>query len=302
VQTVLGDQPLLYYRMDAAGYTNPPAGLNPAALNFGSAPVLGSYLSGTVPGALPGPQYSGFGTNYGVAALNNGVFSCVDAGNDPSFNPTGTQPFTVMTWFRAYPADDSVQTIMSHGTNWALNLYGTTGRVVWNTYAGGQVTSTTVLNDSVWHFVAGVYDGVTNSLYVDGLLNSAAQAAGGLNGETNAGLYLGGQFDYTLVGNNERYFAGALAQAAFFTNALTASQIAQVSNLAGLAAGQQPTISLQRAGSQVAITYTGRLLSSTNVAGPYSPVAGASVVGAITPATVAVTPSSARLFYRAGNP
>jgi hypothetical protein len=52
-----------------------------------------------------------------------------------------------------------------------------------------------------------------------------------------------------------------------------------------------PTVSLVLAGANVAITYTGTLVSSTNVAGPYNPVTGASSPYS-TPAT------NAQMFYR----
>ncbi|HEY2084015.1 MAG TPA: hypothetical protein VGI88_14630, partial [Verrucomicrobiae bacterium] len=58
----------------------------------------------------------------------------------------------------------------------------------------------------------------------------------------------------------------------FFTNALSASQIQSL--FAG--AVVTPTILISRSGSNISITYTGTLLSSTNVAGPYSQVQGAS--------------------------
>ena len=174
---------------------------------------------------------------------------------------------------------------MSHGVqNWAMNLDGSTGRIVWNLFNGGQVTSTNILNDGNWHFVAGVYNGTTSSLYVDGKLNSSAAAASSLTSEPGAHLYLGGNADFTIVGGS-RYLAGAIAQAALFTSALTAAQIQAIYNPA------PPTISLTLSGGNAAITYTGTLMSSTNVAGPYNTVTGASSPYA-TPAT------NAQMFYR----
>ena len=54
-QTVLADNPLLYYRMDNPVYTNPGSVLCPAAINFGAVPVNGVYPPGTVPGGVSGP-------------------------------------------------------------------------------------------------------------------------------------------------------------------------------------------------------------------------------------------------------
>ena len=145
---------------------------------------------------------------------------------------TGVNKFSAMVWMRAYPCDPRVQTVMSHGiTNWAMNLDGTTGRIVWNTGAGGNVTSANVLNDGVWHLLVGVEDGHTNYLYVDGALNGvlAALSAGGLTGETGAHVCsLGGNQDVTAVNVNQRYLSGAVAEAALFTSALTSAQVLQL--------------------------------------------------------------------------
>jgi hypothetical protein len=290
-QTVLDDNPLLYYRMDLPGFVNPDSATYPSAVNYGSAPVNGVYPGGIVPGGIAGPQIAGLGTN--VAAPGNGIVSCVDAGNDPTFNPTGQQPFSTLLWFKGYPGDSRVQTLMSHGTtNWAMNLDGTTGRIVWNLFNGGQVTSTNILNDGNWHNVVGVFNGTTSSLYVDGVINSSGAAAA-LAGEPNADLFLGGNPDFTAIGVNQRYLAGGLAQVALFTNALTSAQISNLYNLAVVVA--TPTISLTRIGNSLIISYTGTLLSSANAQGPYTPVAGAT-----SPYTVPLT--DAQHFYRARNP
>jgi hypothetical protein len=290
LQTVLSDHPLLYYRMDNPIYTNPSPALCPIAVNFGSASVNGVYPPEIVPGGLSGPPIMGLNS---VALPGNGIISCVDAGYDPTFNPTGTHPFSAMVWFRTYPCDGRMQTIMSHGgnTSWAINLVGTNGTLVWNSGAG-SATSTNLLNDGHWHQVAGIYDGTKNYLYVDGALNNSGTATGGgVVGNTSDDVFLGGDPDYTLVGNNQRYFAGAIAQAAFFTNALSAGHVQQLYNTA-----ITPTVAMARGmGSNVMITYSGTLLSSTNVAGPYLPVTNAT-----SPYTILTT--NAQQFFRVSNP
>ena len=117
-----------------------------------------------------------------------------------------------------------MQTLMGHGsTSWSLDLDGSTGKLVWNSGAG-SATSAGIYNDGAWHQVAGVYNGANNYLYVDGSLAGSSVATGAIAGSTND-VYLGGDPDFTTVGVDERYFAGAIAQAAFFTNALTLAQI-----------------------------------------------------------------------------
>jgi hypothetical protein len=275
----------LYYRLDNAAYVPPGSATNPAAINYGSAPANGSYPPGLIPGGLPGPAIAALGTN-SVATPGNGIISAVDAEYDPAFNPTGTQPFSAVIWFRTYPSDGRLQALISHGVNWSLNLDGTSGHVVWTTV--GSITSTNLLNDSAWHQAVGVFNGSSSALYLDGKLNQSATVSGTLTGDNVHDVYIGGNAAYTQAGINQEYFAGAFAQAAFYTNALTASQ---VSALFAAAAPATPTVRIVRSGSSLVVTYTGTLLSSTNLSGPYNPVQGAA-------SPYATQATNAQVFYR----
>jgi hypothetical protein len=197
-----------------------------------------------------------------------------------------------MAWFRTYPADGRLQSIMSHGANtsWAMDLNGTSGLLIWSSGAG-SVSSTRNYNDANWHHVVGVYDGGTNYLYVDGVLDNVALASGSIVGNASNDVFLGGDPDYTVVGGNQKYLAGCIAQAAFFTNVITASQIKSIYTTATV-----PTVSVSDAGGQVVIKYTGSLLSATNVAGPYFKVVGA------TSSPYNVPSPAGNIFYRASNP
>jgi autotransporter-associated beta strand protein len=273
-QTVLNDNPLLYFRMDNPLYlTSNPAG-SPMAVNYGSSTVEGTYLPGTTPGGVTGPMFSGWGPSP-LGSPINGIFSCVDAGYDPAFNPGNSQPFTALAWFKGNPADSSMQAIMSRGSNsWSLNLNGSTGGLVWNSGAG-LVTSSAIYNDGNWHEAAGVYDGAYNYLYLDGSLAGSSRASGTIIGSSDH-LYLGGDPDYTSVGVNERYFAGAIAQAAFFTNALTLAQI-QATYQAAIAPTPPSFSTLNDSNNTLLLNWTyGTLQASTNVVGPYLNVTNSS--------------------------
>jgi hypothetical protein len=232
----------------------------------------------------------GWGTN-SVASLLNGVFSCIDAGYDPAFNPTGPQPFTTLLWFKGNPADSTMQALMGHGSNsWSLNLNGANGKLIW-TSGAGSVTSSSIYNDGAWHEAAGVYDGTNNYLYVDGSLAGSSAAVGTIAGETSH-VYLGGDPDYTVIGVNERYFGGGIAQAAFFTNALNLAEI-QATYQAAVTAPTPPTLSiLSWSGNQVELNWNyGTLQSSTNVGGPYQDMTNIS-----SPGTISMT--NAQQFFR----
>jgi hypothetical protein len=291
--------------MDCAGYTNANPNLYPLALNYGSAPLDAQYVSGTVPGELSGP--SGFGTN-AVAVGLNGVFSCVNAGSYSAFNATGSQPFTALTWFKTYPSDGRVQDLMSHGTNWALVLDGTSGDVVWDTQGAGPVLSTSTFNDTTWHLAAGVYDGTNSTLYIDGQLNSSLPVTSSQAGDTGDPLYLGGNAAFAAVGNNQQYFAGALAQAAYFTNALTAAQIAQIYSSVNPVNTSPTPIGFSLSGNQLTLSWpanhTGWQLQSetdsvsvgiiTNSAN-WVNVAGSTITNKI---ITAINPGNGCVFYR----
>ncbi len=288
-QMILNDHPLLYYRMDNPGYITPGSAASPMAVNYGLAPVDGAYLPGTVPAGVSGPPLSGWGTTP-VASPINGIFSCIDAGYDPAFNPTNNQPFTALVWFKGNPADSSMQAVMGHGaTSWSLDLNGATGKLIWNSGAG-PVTSANIYNDGLWHQVAGVYDGANNYLYVDGSLSASSVASGAIVGNTEH-VYLGGDPDYTSVGVNERYFAGAIAQAAFFTNALTLAQIQATYQAA--VAPSLPTLNiLSRGDNQLELNWNyGMLQSATSVNGPYQDMPDAN-----SPSTILMT--NAQQFFR----
>ena len=79
-----------------------------------------------------------------------------------------------------------------------------------------------------------------------------------------------------MAGVNERYFGGAVAQAAFFTNALTLAQIRATYQ----AAVTPPPLALSirnLGGNQVELSWNyGALQAATSAAGPYNDLSGAS--------------------------
>jgi hypothetical protein len=248
-----------------------------------------NYEPGTVPGGVAGPAVSSWGAS-AVGASLNGIFSYVDAGYQPAFTPTNQQPFSAQLWFKGNPADSSLQALMSCGSNsWSLNLNGANGEIVWNSGAGTVSTSTSY-NDGNWHQATAVYDGANNKLYLDGSLAGTATASGTPTAGTSD-LYLGGDPTYTSVGVNERFFGGAIAQAAFYTNALTAPQI-QTTYQAAIAPPPPVFSAWQESGNQLNLSWTyGTLQTATNVTGPYL-----DVPTAVAPYPISTT--NRQQFYR----
>lgn len=95
--------------------------------------------------------------------------------------------------------------------------------------SGPDVTSPNAINDGNWHMLVGVYDGINQHLYVDGI------AQGGESASEPAGrqidVWIGGAPDY----GTGRLFTGSISQCAIFTNALSAAQVKALYDAAELA-------------------------------------------------------------------
>ena len=257
--TVLGDNPILYFRMNEgqtqtnAGY---PSTTFPVANNYGSlgAVANGAYQPGTTPG-VSGPSYPGFGAHSKSVSIN-GWLGAVDVGssNIPSaLNPTGAVPLTVVSWFQTGPADapGRYQEILGHSDNsYRLAIGQVAAENHFNPGPGPELAYTTqsqvatngfAFNDGQWHMVAGVSDGTNEYLYLDGDLCLSSNNPAGIKIIGSADdLLLGGDPEYTYANysggpyNTIRNFDGQIAQVAFWTNALTAAQIQSLYGAAGV--------------------------------------------------------------------
>ena len=253
--TVLADQPVMYWRMDAPKWTRPAPSTYPTAAVYGSAASTmtnfntgGSgancavYQPGTVPG-VSGPSYAGFGSLTNACAFN-GLVGEVDAGYSRMFNPTDvTNNYTLVAWFRGNPMDANgrYNCLASHSdSSWKAQFnngttYGSKG-------AGSQPTispATYQANDGKWHmytlestYTNGVSTNVT--IYLDdGIHWSILVNTSFIPGSTTYDAAIGGAPDsnYNQPTNESSYisaqqfFAGEVAHVAYFNNALTLGQI-----------------------------------------------------------------------------
>lgn len=256
VNAVLADNPVIYLRLDeppmsSASY--PAANTYPVANNYGLIGAAGNgfYQPGTAPGVV-GPPYSGFGPSSRAVAIN-GFSGAVDIGGGSlpaELNPTNNQPLTVAAWFKGNPADAAsrFQEIVGHTTNsWQLTLDSNSGNR-FNPGSNPELqfanladvrTNGFIVNDGNWHFVAGVSDGTTESLYLDGALAKTRAPLGAIPGSTlDAFLGVDPAFQVPIwngtASSQPRYFDGQIAHVAFFTNALTSGQIQNLYNVAGV--------------------------------------------------------------------
>jgi Concanavalin A-like lectin/glucanases superfamily/Immunoglobulin I-set domain len=230
---VLSANPPVYLRFDEPAYTEPSLTSYPVATNYGSmsSAADGQYQPGVTPG-VSGAPVAGFGSQ-STAVQMNGLDAAVDVGNGLLFgtalDPQGTQPFSVAYWFKANPSDcyGRFQGILGRGDSGWRSSLDNGGSIRWNPGAGPEIASPGNYNDGAWHQVVGVSDGTNAYLYVDGQLSTSAGGVGSLGG-ASLDLLIGGAPDYTTSdksGTQQRYFAGQVAQVAFFGTALTSAQV-----------------------------------------------------------------------------
>jgi hypothetical protein len=86
-----------------------------------------------------------------------------------------------------------------------------------------QLETTSVVSNSVWHHVALVSNGITFSIYVDGVKASSNQAVGAIS-TTNVSARIGRSI------NAGEYFDGQIDDVRVYNYALTAEQVKQVMN------------------------------------------------------------------------
>ena len=250
-QVVENNGPTIYLRMDAPAYTPPALATWPVLTNYGSAGVNGVYSPGTMPGTVPGAANSAgipFGGLSAAAATNvalfSGVSSYADAGNAPSYNPTGRTPFTVTAIFKGNPCDGRFQDIVGHSdSSWriAMNTDGAL-QCAFGQDSANVVNSSGIYNDGNWHQVVDVYEPAsnpnvtgTNILYVDGVADTVVTgtSTNGIYPGTNSDVFIAAAPDYT---NNPagvgRQFAGQVCEVALFTNALTQTQVRNLYDVA----------------------------------------------------------------------
>jgi hypothetical protein len=268
-QLIQSSSPLIYLRLDE------PYSL-PITVNLGlvGTNANGQFEFGAFPG-VPGVPFSGFGhNNYGCGF--DGMSGYVDIPS-PSLNLTG--PITIMTWALPNPADGNFHTIVGRGdTSYRLDI----DSIGLPRFADGSsnpdVVGSNRIDDGQWHFLAGVYDGLSvNRLYVDGLLTASGTATNHVSGSP-FDLWIGGAPDYGPF----RLFNGLVDEVSVFSNALTAPQIQQIFQSAftgqtpGPGVGNVSVMLTNALGAQVQLSWPcGILQSAPLVSGPYTDVSNA---------------------------
>jgi hypothetical protein len=256
--TILADNPLMYWRMDAPFWNYVPPSSCPTAKNYGSAqfimtnlttgatgPNCAIYQPGTVPG-VAGPSFVGFGPFTNACAFN-GLVGAVDAGYTPSMDPTGAVAnFSLVGWYKGDPMDtvSSRFNVLASHTDKSWKAQFQLGNAKAYKGVGGQPniapTATLNPNDGKWHMytlVSSAVNGGTGtnvSVYLDsGIISATVANQSPIPGTNGFDAWIGGAPDPTYMeptneatyNASQQYFAGEISQVAFFTNALTFDQI-----------------------------------------------------------------------------
>jgi hypothetical protein len=206
--TVLDSAPVSYWRLGEASGTS-------AADVRGSNP--GTYQNGAVlaqPGVLAGDA--------DTSTSFDGSNDYVSVADSPSVSITG--PFTLEAWINT--TSSSQQAIIEkysypwyHG--YVLRLQG--GKVVaytlGSTNADESVSGATTVSLNTWHHVAGVFDGSTLKVYLDGVQDGTASVVYAPDDGPDV-LKIGARGDDATV-----TFSGRLDDAAVYNRALSATEI-----------------------------------------------------------------------------
>ena len=226
-QTLLDYDPVAYWQLNETNVP-PPADV---ITNAGSLELIGSGLpyNDVVQG---GP-----GIVNNCAAFSNPSMDVsylgtyIDIQNNSKLNPPGA--FAVEFWARPHQAptdffcpvssiDESENGAASRegwifyeasGNQWSFRVGNVNGYVA--TLTGGTVTT------NVWQHIAGVYNGSTVTLYVNGVAVAGPTSASGFTPNTNAAATL----RIGATSFNNRTFDGSVDELAVYTNALTAAVV-----------------------------------------------------------------------------
>jgi len=276
---VLAWQPLAYWPLNETGGT--------VAYDI-SGGYNGTYVGGVALGQ-PGVPLPGFGApNY--AASFDGTSGYVDIPEGP-FDITNA--VTALAWINV-EVTPHFAGIIGHGdSSWRMSVNDSGDPGGSDGSSSGDATSATSIVGSGWHMLAYTYTGNPNrpnngSLYVDGVLkaNDTVLAPAG----DNLDVWIGGAPDYGSV----RLFSGTIAQAAVFTNVLTAAQVLAIYDASLVVPpAVQLKISSTGTGNLILQWFPGPLLQATNLAGPWT------TNTAVSP--YSITPTNSQIFFKLGN-
>ncbi|MGH7951811.1 MAG: LamG-like jellyroll fold domain-containing protein, partial [Limisphaerales bacterium] len=219
-----------------------------------------SYGTATQPG-VPGPQFPGMldpnnvNASYAVAINGIGGTANVNIGNSATIadavpveagmdsggllyrTNVGSIPFSITIWFKCNPADsDRFQNLFGHSDSGWRTAIDSSGLVHFKPgNSGTEIKSAAAYNDGNWHQLVVTCNSSAEDMYVDGILSASSGGQSKENGSA-FDVIIGGDPQYLNCGNGtyngssgsgyaQRNFDGSVCQFAFFTNALSATDV-----------------------------------------------------------------------------
>ena len=244
----------------------------------------GTYTGGCALGQT-GPGNTFFGaSSFGVTV--DGSSGYVDI---PGANFNITNAMSVVVWIQL-SANNGFDGVIGKGDpSWRISVNGSGVPGANDGSAPADANAINSINDSSWHMLAYTYNGFVGkanngALYVDGVLVGNNTISVPPPGD-NLDVWIGGAPDYG-TGAGKRLVAATLANAAVFSQPLTAAQVTGMYNGTFVAAPN--TLSLTDTGSGPVLNWqVGTLLQAPSLLGPWT-----TNYSAIPPYTVPATNSS----------
>jgi hypothetical protein len=203
-----------------------------------------SYTSGSTTWRdISGNGNNGTLTNGPTFSSANGGAIVFDGSNDFCLLPTNLIPypslatFTISLWFRSSQSNGGTlfgqqdTTNPSFATGWVPAIYLRSDGIVrvepfWTGNTINSITTSTALNNNVWHNITTTYNSGTNQLYANG---SYVTQQTGLSLTSYASTY------YYIIGAGYSagrslgtdYFSGSISNFSFYNRALTATEVLQ---------------------------------------------------------------------------
>ncbi len=173
--------------------------------------------------ALSSPAVNfGSASNLGNALAFDGVNDYVTLGTNAALNINNA--ITIEAWVKVGSFTKTWQAIVTKGDNsWRLHRYNNTNFVSFGTsgLSNTDLNGDIYINDGKWHHIAGVFNGTTKFLYIDGVLDASIAVTGAINTSTHPVLI--GENAQTESSN--RHFNGTMDEVRIWNIARTEQQI-----------------------------------------------------------------------------